>query len=72
MYLIHANVVFSFFHTQTGNVRNASFLGLGECLAIVLAISILIYRFVEEPARRKLRPQSKGKPAVPVAAVAGV
>ena len=72
MYVIHANVVFSFFHTQTGNVRNASFLGLGECLAIVLAISILIYRFVEEPARRKLRPQSKGKPAVPVAAVAGV
>jgi len=68
MYLIHVTVLFSFFRTQKGEVRNANFLGLAECLAIVLAISILIYRFIEEPARSKLRPKPKAKPAVAAAA----
>src|SRR5215471_2862995 len=72
MYLIHVTVLFSFFHTQKGEVRNAGFVGLLECLAIVLAISILIYRFIEEPARRKLRPKAKLEPVVAAAAAGGV
>jgi len=71
MYLIHSNIVFSVFHTSKGEVRNANFQGLALCLAIVLAFSILIYRFIEEPARRKLRPKAKSEPAV-AAAAAGV
>ena len=72
MYLIHVTILFSFFHTQKGEVRNASFVGLAECLAIALAISILIYRFVEEPARRRLRPKPKAQPALAAAAAGGV
>jgi peptidoglycan/LPS O-acetylase OafA/YrhL len=72
MYLIHSNIVFSVFHTSKGDVRNASFAGLALCLAIVLAFSILIYRFIEEPARRKLRPKQKLKPAIAVPAAAGL
>jgi peptidoglycan/LPS O-acetylase OafA/YrhL len=70
MYLIHANIVFSFFHTAKGDVRNASFAGLAMCLAIVLSMSLLIYRFIEQPARRKLRPHPKAKPAMAAAASA--
>ena len=71
MYLIHSNIVFSFFHTAKGEVRNASFGGLALCLVIVLGISLLIYRFIEEPARRKLRPKEKTRPAV-LSAASGV
>lgn len=63
MYLIHANIVFSFFHTSKGDVRNAGFGGLALCLVIVLAIAVLIYRFIERPARRKLRPKPTAMPA---------
>jgi peptidoglycan/LPS O-acetylase OafA/YrhL len=70
MYLIHANVVFSFFHNSKGDVRNASFVGLGLCLLIVLAIATLIYQFIEQPARRKLRPKPTAKPAAAAAMAA--
>ena len=68
MYLIHTTVLFNFFFTQKQQVRNANFVGVLECLAIVLAISILIYRFIEEPARRKLKPKQQEKPALAAAA----
>lgn len=61
MYLIHSNIVFSVFHTAKGDLRNTNFGGLALCLAIVLAISMVIYKFLEEPARRKLRPKPKVK-----------
>ena len=67
MYLIHVTVLLNFFGALTGKIRHAGFIGLVECLAIVLMISILIYRFIEEPARRKLRPKPKAKPAVAAA-----
>jgi len=62
MYLIHSSFVFPVFHTSTGAVRNANFTGLALCLGIVLLFSMLIYRFIEEPARRKLRPKAKTEP----------
>jgi len=70
MYLIHSNIVFSVFHTEKGDLRNTNFGGLALCLAIVLAISMVIYKFVEEPARRKLRPKPKVQAAVQAAASA--
>ena len=71
MYLIHANIVFSFFHTAKGEVRNASFMGVALCVAIVLAFSILIYLLIEQPARRRLRPKARVKTAMVVSAAAG-
>ena len=61
MYLIHSSFVFPVFHTSTGAIRNANFGGLALCLCLVLLFSILIYRFIEEPARRKLRPKTASK-----------
>lgn len=74
MYLIHSSFVFPVFHTSTGAVRNANFGGLALCLGIVLLFSMLIYRFIEEPARRKLRSKPKVEPqweAKAAAAAAG-
>ncbi len=60
-YLLHSMTVWPFFHnSQTQALRNQGFAGIGLWLAMMLAISSLVYRFIEEPARRKLRPH---KPA---------
>jgi peptidoglycan/LPS O-acetylase OafA/YrhL len=67
-YLIHANVVFQFFHTPNGAVRNANFRGLAMCSAIVIAVSILIYLLIEEPARRRLRPKPPKPQSIAAAA----
>ena len=59
-YLLHTMFVWPFFHNiQTQAVRNQGFIGIGIWLVMMLAISSLVYRFIEEPARRKLRPQRK-------------
>ncbi len=59
-YLLHSMTVWPFFHnTQTQQVRNQGFVGIGLWLVMMLAISCLVYRFIEEPARRKLRPHKK-------------
>ena len=59
-YLLHSLTVFPFFHNmRTMQVRNQGFVGIGLWLVMMLAISSLVYRFIEEPARRKLRPQKK-------------
>jgi peptidoglycan/LPS O-acetylase OafA/YrhL len=55
--------VWPFFHDmRTQAVRNQGFVGIGIWLAMMLAISCLVYRFIEEPARRKLRPHKKAIP----------
>ena len=71
MYLIHSYIVFNVFHNAKGDVRNANFSGLALCTVIALAFAILVYRFIEEPARRKLRPRPTPKPQMAAAAVAG-
>ena len=59
-YLLHSMTVWPFFHDmQTQAVRNQGFVGIGLWLVMMLAISSLVYRFIEEPARRKLRPHKK-------------
>ena len=56
-YLLHTMFVWPFFHNmQTQAPRNQGFIGIGLWLAMMLTISSLVYRFIEEPARRKLRP----------------
>ena len=63
-YLLHTMFVWPFFHNmQTQAVRNQGFVGIGMWLVMMLTISSLVYRFIEEPARRKLRPHKKAIPA---------
>jgi peptidoglycan/LPS O-acetylase OafA/YrhL len=69
-YLLHTLTIFPFFHNlRTMQVRNQGFIGIGIWLVMMLGISSLVYRFIEEPARRKLRPKRDTKP-IPVAAAA--
>ena len=71
-YLLHTLTVFPFFHNmQTMQVRNNGFIGIAIWTAMMLIISSLVYRFIEEPARRKLRPKRDTKPTpVPASALA--
>jgi peptidoglycan/LPS O-acetylase OafA/YrhL len=56
--------VWPFFHDfKTQAVRNNGFLGIALWTVMMLIIASLVYRFIEEPARRKLRPKRDTKPA---------
>jgi peptidoglycan/LPS O-acetylase OafA/YrhL len=69
-YLLHTMFVWPFFHDfKTQAVRNNGFIGIAIWTVMMLAIASLLYRFIEEPARRKLRPKRDTKPT-PVAAPA--
>jgi len=66
-YLLHSLFVWPFFHDfRTQQVRFNGFLGILAWTAMMLAISSLVYRFIEEPARRKLRPRPGSRP-LPIA-----
>src|SRR5271166_389240 len=71
-YLLHTMFVWPFFHNfRTQAVRNQGFIGIGLWLVMMLIISSLVYRFIEEPSRRKLRPKRDTKPMpTPAAAIA--
>ena len=71
-YLLHTMFVWPFFHDfKTQAVRNNGFLGIAIWTAMMLIISSLVYRFIEEPSRRKLRPKRDTRPVpVPVTATA--
>ncbi len=63
-YLLHTMFVWPFFHDfKTQAVRNNGFLGIAIWTVMMLAIASLVYRFIEEPARRKLRPKRDTRPA---------
>lgn len=69
-YLLHSMFVWPFFHDfRTQAVRNNGFIGIGLWTVMMLIISWLAYRFIEEPGRRKLRPKRVTKPT-PMAAPA--
>ncbi len=64
LYLLHSFFLGPFFFTQTGEPRHR---GLGWYFlyfVIALGISGLVYRFIEEPSRRKLRGKQLA-PALP-------
>jgi peptidoglycan/LPS O-acetylase OafA/YrhL len=55
MYLLHTAYMGPFFFTMTGARRHHSYGGIAVYLAIIVAVSGLVHRFIEEPARRRLR-----------------
>ena len=59
LYLLHAMIVAFYFHSATGQLRNQSPIGVLIFVFLAVAISVLVFRFIEEPARRKLNPRRK-------------
>jgi peptidoglycan/LPS O-acetylase OafA/YrhL len=59
LYLLHSMIMGIYFHNQTGQLVHKTFLGVLVFVLLMLAISVLVYRFIEEPARRKLNPRRK-------------
>ncbi len=63
-YLLHSFFIWPFFHDfKTQALRNQGFVGIGLWLIMMLIISSLVYRFIEEPLRRRLRPKRAAKSA---------
>jgi len=57
-YLLHSFFVWPFFHNfKTQALRNQGVLGILAWTVMMLTISSLVYKFIEEPARRRLRPK---------------
>jgi peptidoglycan/LPS O-acetylase OafA/YrhL len=71
-YLLHSTVLgFFFYNWKTGQVRFNGPVGIVIWTIIMLTIASLVYRFIEEPARRKLRPRRETRVlAKPAAAAA--
>jgi len=57
LYLLHSMIVGMYFHSTTGQLRYQSPMGILVFVLIAVSISALVYRFIEEPARRKLNPR---------------
>ena len=63
-YLLHPMVISGygrFFHDAAGNLRYQNPLWLLLPIATITVISALVYRFIEQPMRRVLRPKRGGK-----------
>jgi len=59
LYLLHSMIIGMYFHSTTGQLRYQSPIGILVFVLIAVTISALVYRFIEEPARRKLNPRRK-------------
>ncbi|HEY1265582.1 MAG TPA: acyltransferase [Terriglobales bacterium] len=70
LYLLHGTVIGIYFSpfNPSAPTRHTSLLGVIGGIAICVAISIAVYLFIEEPARRWLRPKEKKQPPVAVEA----
>jgi len=64
-YLLHSFLIGVCFFSLGTEFRQWGTMGVLLCLAITCGLSVLVYRFLEEPARRRLRGQQKrsGLPA---------
>lgn len=63
LYLLHSTILgMYFFDPKSGGIRTNSLSSILLAIAIICAISLLVYRFIEEPARRKLRGKKKVLP----------
>jgi peptidoglycan/LPS O-acetylase OafA/YrhL len=56
LYLLHSFVLTSYF-LPMGKLNHPGPLGMTIGMLLPIGIAILVYRFIEEPARRKLRPK---------------
>jgi peptidoglycan/LPS O-acetylase OafA/YrhL len=61
LYLLHSMIVGMYFHNMTGQLRYQSPIGVLVFVLLAVSISALVYRFIEEPARRKLNPKRKAQ-----------
>jgi peptidoglycan/LPS O-acetylase OafA/YrhL len=57
LYLLHSMIMGIYFHNSTGQLRNQSAIGVLVFVLLAIGISALVYRFIEEPSRRKLNPK---------------
>jgi peptidoglycan/LPS O-acetylase OafA/YrhL len=55
LYLLHSFIMGPFFYTQTGDPRHRTYVWMFVYFLLAIGISGLVYRLIEEPARRKLR-----------------
>ena len=70
LYLLHSIVLGMYFFTSTGGTRHTSTGGIALGIALPVAISVLAYLLIEQPARRWLRPETKPQPALTPAVAA--
>jgi peptidoglycan/LPS O-acetylase OafA/YrhL len=56
LYLLHSFILSMYFN-PFGQLRHLSFWGITIGLSIPIVVALLVYRWIEEPARRKLRPR---------------
>lgn len=61
LYLLHSMIMGMFFFGRTGQLQHQSVLGVLVFVLIAITISALVYRFIEEPARRKLNPRRRSQ-----------
>jgi peptidoglycan/LPS O-acetylase OafA/YrhL len=59
LYLLHSMIIGMYFHNTSGQLRYQSPIGVLVFVLLAVTISALVYRFIEEPARRKLNPKLK-------------
>jgi peptidoglycan/LPS O-acetylase OafA/YrhL len=55
LYLLHSSIMGMYFFGNQGQLQHRNIGGALLGLGIVVAASLLVFRFIEEPARRKLR-----------------
>jgi peptidoglycan/LPS O-acetylase OafA/YrhL len=68
-YLLHSFLVSVYFMPQ-GKLRETGILGTAIGFLLPIVVSILVFKFIETPARRWLRPKKTAEQAVVAAAVA--
>jgi peptidoglycan/LPS O-acetylase OafA/YrhL len=61
LYLLHSMIIGMYFHNMKGQLRFQSLPGVLIFVLLAVGISALVYRFIEEPARRKLNPRRQAK-----------
>jgi len=61
LYLLHSMIIGMYFHSTTGQLRYRSPIGVLVFVLLAVTVSALVYRFIEEPARRKLNPKRKAQ-----------
>jgi peptidoglycan/LPS O-acetylase OafA/YrhL len=61
LYLLHSMIIGMYFHSTTGQLRYQSPIGVLVFVLLAVTVSALVYRFIEEPARRKLNPKRKAQ-----------
>ena len=59
LYLLHAMMIGMYFHKMTGELRFTSIPSILVFVILGVGLSMLVYRFIEEPARRKLNPRHR-------------